>query len=322
MEDATTNAWVVAIAAFKYYLRSSGRVPGTVRLRTYYVSRFAVDVTREDPFHCDPFAGPHTGVGVDQLAGWLANPGWKAETRKSARASLIAFYRWAGKTGRLTGPSPAAELDSVRVPKRLPRPTPDVVLVDALLTANDHDRLILMLAGYAGLRRAEIAKVHPDDFDWVTGQLLVRGKGGKERWVPVHPDLEAEVRAELDRRSSGKTGTGWRYYVDGITVDDHLFPGKYGHVQPDAIGKVLSRLLVGRWTGHTLRHRFATVALRVANDLRAVQELLGHASPETTAIYTEVAAEAKRAAVLGVAPEAPPGPESRGSPRTAYALAA
>lgn len=319
MEDATTIAWVVAIAAFRFYLRSSERSAGTIRLRTYYVTRFAVDVTKEDPYHCDPFAGPAAGVGVDQLAGWLANPAWKAETRKSARASLIAFYRWAAKTGRLVGPNPAAELDAVRVPKRLPRPTPDVVLVDALLTANDHDRLVLMLAGYAGLRRAEIAKVHPDDFDWVTGQLLVRGKGGKERWVPVHPDLESEVRAELDRRTSGKTGAGWRYYIDAITVDDYLFPGKYGHVQPDAIGKVLSRLLAGRWTGHTLRHRFATVALRVANDLRAVQELLGHASPETTAIYTEVAAEAKRAAVLGVAPDRPPGPEP---PRTAYVLAA
>ncbi|HEY9413142.1 MAG TPA: tyrosine-type recombinase/integrase, partial [Pseudonocardia sp.] len=271
--EETTNVWVVAIAAFKYYLRSAERSPGTVRLRTYYVGRFAVDVTREDPYHCHPFAGPHIGVGVDQLAGWLANQGWQAETRKSARASVIAFYRWAAKTGRLKGPNPAAELDPITVPRALPRPTPDVVLVDALLTANDHDRLILKLAGYAGLRRAEIAKVHPADFDWDADKLLVRGKGGKQRWVPVHPDLRADVLAELDRRASGKTGGGWRYYVDGITPADFLFPGRDGHVQPDAIGKVLSRLLAGRWTGHTLRHRFATVALRVSRDLRAVQEL-------------------------------------------------
>lgn len=327
MQQATaiTTAWVVAIAAFQYYLRSSERSAGTIRLRTYYVSRFAVEITKEDPNHSHPFAGPDAGgVGVDQLAGWLANPDWKAETRKSARASLIAFYRWAAKTGRLAGPNPAAELDSVRAPKRLPRPTPDLILVDALLGANDHDRLMLMLAGFAGLRRAEIAKVHPDDFDWEGRQLLVRGKGGKERWVPLHPQLQDEVLAELERRKSGKTGVGWRYYVDDISPGDYLFPGKYGHVQPDAVGKVLSRLLAGHWTGHTLRHRFATVALRVANDLRAVQELLGHASPETTAIYTEVAAEAKRAAVMGVAPEQPPGHghDSRGSPRTAYVLAA
>lgn len=318
--EETTSAWVVAIAAFKYYLRSAERSKGTIRLRTYYVGRFAVDVTRADPQHCDPF----TTVGVDQLSGWLSNPGWMAETRKSARASLIAFYRWAAKSGRLTGPNPAAELETIVVPRALPRPTPDEVLVDALLTANDHDRLILKLAGYAGLRRAEIAAVHPDDFDWDAGKLLVRGKGGKERWVPIHPELGADVRDELDRRQSGKTGTGWRYYVDGITPDDYLFPGRYGHVQPDAIGKVLSRLLAGHWTGHTLRHRFATVALRVSKDLRAVQELLGHSKPETTARYTEVSEESKRVAVMGVAPDRPPEHGSRGSPRrrTAYMLAA
>lgn len=321
MEDATT-AWVVAIAAFKYYLRSAERSAGTIRLRIYYVSRFAVDVTREDPYHCDPFAGPDTGVGVDQLAGWLANSGWQPETRKSARASVVAFYRWAGKSGRLKAPNPAAELDSIPVPRALPRPTPDIILVDALLSANDHDRLILKLAGYAGLRRAEVAKVHPDDFDWEAGKLLVRGKGGRQRWVPVHPELAVDVQAELARRASGKTGSGWRYYVDGITPADFLFPGRDGHVQPDAIGKVLTRLLAGHWTGHTLRHRFATVALRVSKDLRAVQELLGHSKPETTARYTEVSEDAKRTAVLGVAPEVPPGPESRGSPRTAYVLAA
>jgi integrase len=318
--NEATTAWVVAIAAFKFYLRSAERSAGTIRLRTYYVGRFAVDVVRTDPAHADPFGGPGA-VGVDQLVRWLANPDWQAETRKSARASLIAFYRWAAKTGRLTGPNPAAELDAITVPRALPRPTPDDVLVDALLKANDHDRLILMLAGYAGLRRAEIAKVHPDDFDWDAGKLLVRGKGGKQRLVPVHPDLGAEVRFELDRRTSGKTGSGWRYYIGGITPHDYLVPGRYGHVQPDSIGKVLSRLLAGHWTGHTLRHRFATVALRVAHDLRAVQELLGHSKPETTARYTEVSEDAKRAAVAGVAPDRPPH-GSRGSPGTAYVLAA
>lgn len=325
--EETTSAWVVAIAAFRSYLRSADRSDGTIRLRTYYVSRFAAHVTRTDPDHSEPFAGVDAGgVGVDQLTEWLANPGWGPETRKSARAGVIAFYRWAARTGRLPGPNPAADLDRIAVPKRLPRPTPDDVLVAALLTASDRDRLALKLAGYAGLRRAEIAKVHPDHFDWQLDKMLVRGKGGRERWVPVHPELGFDVRAELARRESGKTGTGWRYQVDGITTGDYLFPGQRGgHMTPNAVGKLLKRLLAGHWTGHTLRHRFATVALRVSKDLRAVQELMGHASPDTTAIYTEVSEDAKRSAVLGVAPAAPdrpPEPGSRGSPRTAYCLAA
>lgn len=313
-----TTAWVVAIAAFKSYLRSAEHSAGTIRLRTYYVARFAVDVTRTDPENSAPFRG----VGMDQLVTWLSEHEWKAETRKAARASLVAFYAWAVRSGRIkVKENPAAELAPVTVPRRLPRPTPDQVLVDALYTANDKERLMLMLAGYGGLRRAEIAQVHPDDFDWEINKLLVRGKGGRQRLIPVHPHLGREVQTEIARRKSGKTGTGWRYYVDAITPLHYLFPGKHGHVQPDAVGKVLNKLLGGHWTGHTLRHRFATVALRVHHDLRAVQELMGHAKPETTAIYTEVDDGALWAAVLGVAPERPPGPESRGSPHE-YVLAA
>lgn len=317
MEHAST-AWVVAIAAFKSYLRSAERSEGTIRLRTYYVARFAVHVTAAEPEHSEPFGG----VGMDQLVEWLSNPDWRAETRKSARSSVVAFYKWAVLSGRLDrAANPAGELAPVTVPRGLPRPTPDEILIDALLTANDRERLMLMLAGYAGLRRAEIAKVHPGDFDWTINKVLVRGKGGRERLVPVHPDLGGEVLAELDRRAAGKTGTGWRHYVDGIDAAAYLFPGRYGHLQPDAVGKVLKRLLGGQWTGHTLRHRFATIAYRVRRDLRAVQELMGHSKPETTARYTQSDDDAKWAAVMGVAPERPPGPGARGSPGR-YALAA
>lgn len=61
-----------------------------------------------------------------------------------------------------------------------------------------------------------------------------------------------------------------------------------GPLRPDSVGKILKRLLGDGWTGHTLRHRFATRALAGSHNLRAVQLLLGHAKPETTAIYTAV----------------------------------
>jgi integrase len=284
------GAWAVALAMWITYLKAAGRTPSTIRLRRYYVERFAAR------HGGDPFA-----VTLDQLTEFLAYDGWGGEARKSARAGLCSFYGWAVDTGRVgEHDSPARRLPRVGVEAALPRPTPDTAFQQALWLADDRQRLMLMLAGYAGLRRAEIAQVHPDDFDWDTGQLLVHGKGRKQRKVPIHPELGRAVRAELDRRRLGKVGSGWRLYVGGIGPGSYLFPGKHGHASADNVGRTLERLLPGIWSGHTLRHRFATKAYAAERDLRAVQELLGHSKPETTARYVETPPEAKHAAVLAV----------------------
>lgn len=287
-------AWDLAIMGFATYLRAANRSRQTIRLRTYWVTRLANDCRVPDPFRVSP----------DVLLEWLGNDAWSAETRKSARASVVGFYRWAVDTDRITElQNPARRLPKVTPARAIPRPAPDGVLRDALWSATDRDRLILMLGGYAGMRRAEIACVHSRDFRWDSGELLVHGKGAHERLVPVHPDLAFAVRAELARRAAGAHGTGYRY-DSGCAVDGYLFPGKRGHVTPDTIGRVLEQLLAGPWTGHTLRHRFATTAYAAERDLRAVQELLGHSKPETTARYVQTPADAKRAAVMSAGLEA------------------
>lgn len=290
MKASASDAWSIAIDMWITYLCSAGRSPGTIRLRRYYVERFAA------AFVVGPF-----DLTMDQLVVWLANPDWGQESRKSARASLCSFYGWAVDSDRITDRcNPARKLAAVTPVRARPRPTPDTVLQQALWFADDKQELMLLLAGYGGLRRSEVARVHPEDFDWDREELLVRGKGGHERLVPVHPDLARAVRAELGRRAAGQVGTGFRLYAADVTPGSYLFPGKAGHVTPDTVGRVLDRLLAGKWTGHTLRHRFATAAYAAERDLRAVQELLGHAKPETTAIYVEEPPEAKRAAVWAV----------------------
>lgn len=292
--SAFLNDWPTAVALWVTYLKATGRAPSTIKLRRHYVERFA-------RWHQgDPFA-----VTFDQVIEWMNYDGWGSEARKSARAGLCSFYGWGIDTARIAEvDSPVRRLPPVSIDLALPRPAPDTVLQQALWFADQKEQLMLMLAGYAGLRRAEVAKVHPRDFDWETESLLVHGKGRKERRVPVHPDLGLAVRAELERRRVGKHGSGFRLYVDGIGPDSHLFPGKHGHVAPDTVGRVLDRLLAGKWTGHTLRHRFATKAYAPERDLRAVQELLGHSKPETTARYVEAPPEAKLNAVLAVGLEA------------------
>ena len=96
-------------------------------------------------------------------------------------------------------------------------------------------------------------------------------------------------------------GTGWGSRPS--PVDGWLFPSDLSRDQPITpahLGKMIAAVLPAGWTTHTLRHRFATKAYKSGRDLRAVQELLGHMKPETTAIYAAVPDGALAAAVAGV----------------------
>ncbi len=253
---------------YRLWLRASGTSKDTLRLRSHYLRRLS-------EFH----AGRDLlDLELRDLVDFLARADWAPETRKSARATIRGFYQWALRTGQIDD-DPSALLPPVRIPPGRPRPAPDSVFAKALLAAGPRDRLMLMLAAYAGLRRGEIARVHSDDV--VGDSLRVHGKGGKIRAVPLHPQLLVALRAQSD---------GW------------VFPGRIdGHLSPGHVGKTLQQLLGPGWSGHTLRHRFASRAYAADRDLRAVQELLGHSKPETTARYTAVPDGALRAAVMAVA---------------------
>lgn len=281
-------AWEVALAAYSVYLVAGGRSAGTVKLRNYYLRRLEQHAAGRSPWSLTPA----------DLVAFVGAPSWSPETRKSARASVVGFYRWALEAGRIAE-DPSRQLVAVRVPPGAPRPVPAEVLRAAFARCTtDRERLLLLFAAYAGLRRAEIARVHPHDF--TADGLLVRGKGGRRRIVPVHHELAAAVRRELELRARGSHGSGWRF-AEHVRVDAPLFPGRYGTgVSPDNVGRTLSRLLGPGWSGHTLRHRFASSAYAAERDLRAVQELLGHSKPETTARYVQTPTRAKQAAVAAV----------------------
>jgi len=258
-------SWVEALGGWSTALRAAGRAPGTVRVRVSYVERFALEVG----------VGPWAVTG-DDVAAWLARGGWAPETRKSARASVRSFYGWAVDTGRLEH-SPAERAPSVRVPPAPPRPAPDTALARALLRADRAEVGMVLLAAYMGLRRAEVAAVHSGDLG--EHGLTVRGKGGRVRVVPVHPQAAA-----------------WLADVDGWA-----FPGRAGgHVAPDVVGRHLSRLLGPGWTGHTLRHRFATRAYGATGDVLALRDVLGHASVATTQRYVDVGADRRARLVEAV----------------------
>lgn len=282
-------AWRAPHADYVDTLRGAAKSPGTIEQYTFRI-RLLSDIA------ADPWA-----VTRQQLAQWLSNPDWSPQTKRCSLVAVASFYRWAVQAGHLES-SPAEGLNVIKVPRALPRPAPEAALRTALAAADDRLRLMLMLAAYAGLRRAEIAGLHSSEISET--HLMVVGKGGHHRMVPLDPegDLAAELRAELARRRDGRCGSGWA--STGAPEMGWLFPSDRpdgGHLTPGHVGRLVSAALPGVWSTHTLRHKFASTAYASTRDLRAVQELLGHARPETTSRYAAVPDGALLAAVTGAA---------------------
>lgn len=213
-------------------------------------------------------------VTSEDLQHHLNNPAWAQQTKKSHRSTLRSFYGWAYRY-ELIAKDPSADLRPIKIPVGRPRPAPEANVEQAISDADPTEQVMVLLAAYAGLRRNEIATLRQSDVEG--NRLRVTGKGGRTRLVPIHPKLVEPLAAQLRRERSNE----W------------VFPSpiKYSHdrhVSPDYVSKTLKRLLGGELTAHTLRHRFATKAYQGSKDIRAVQELLGHSSPSTTAIYTLV----------------------------------
>lgn len=246
---------------------AGGASRGTVRVRRNHLRRLAEAV--------DPMAATTADL-VEFLGVYEAQ---SAESRKSAVMSLRSFYRWAVQDGRLAV-DPSKGLRSVKVPPGIPKPIGEHELEKALSYTFGETKLMLLLGGWAGLRRAEIARVHSDDV--TPFGLVVKGKGGRVRRVPIHPRLAPEL-AEV---------SGWAF-------PSARRPGQ--PVTPDYVADRLERVLPHPYTAHSLRHRFATMAYRGSRDLRAVQQLLGHTDPATTARYTLIGDDELAAAVGSVA---------------------
>lgn len=274
-------AWRQPIAEHCEHLAAAGQSHRTIAARRKALARLGRELG------CAP-----AGVTADALIAWFGRQTWKPETRKSYRAAAREFFRWAYRTGRISDHI-ADELPAVRVPPAVPRPVPDDVWSQAISCADARVALMMRLAAEAGLRRAEVAQVHTRDVVEGCGGpvLVVCGKGGRTRLVPVSRDLAGAVR----RGAAGHTPELAAYGNAG-----YLFPGDEDeHLSAHHVGKLVTAALPAGWSMHKLRHRFATRAYRHGGrNLRAVQTLLGHTSVATTERYTAVDDDEIRAAAL------------------------
>jgi integrase/recombinase XerC len=205
-----------------------------------------------------------------------------------ALAAWRSFSRFCLRRG-LIAADPAKTLAFPRRPHRLPRtlPAPDLEqALDRLARADDRsaprDRALLELAYSSGLRLSELVGLDRGDVDAAAGLVRVRGKGRRERIVPVGEGaLRALAAVPAARGSAGRR-------------DEPVFVGPRGtRLSGRTVQRVVKRRLadVARGLGvtpHALRHSFASHMLDRGADLRAIQEMLGHRSLATTQVYTHV----------------------------------
>jgi integrase/recombinase XerD len=221
----------------------------------------------------------------------LGRRGYAPATLARKLSTLRGLCRFLSERGALPA-DPTRLLPGPRRRRRLPRAL-SLAEVEAMLAAADgteplalRDRMTLELLYGCGLRSQEVVDLRLDDVNGGQAQLLVRGKGGKTRIVPLGDEAAAAVRRYLERgrpRLIGEHRGGERVLLVSragrplLTSDIRRLVVKYS-----------ARAGIDAASPHMLRHAYATHMLERGADLRAIQELLGHASVSTTQVYTHV----------------------------------
>ena len=251
----------------------------------------------------------------------LAEQSYSAATMARKIATLRSFYKWADRRG-VARANPMTMIRTPRQAKRLPKAI-TVSQVEQLLAAPTdgdvlglRDRAMLETLYSTGIRVSELVGLNAQDLDLEGEALHVRGKGKKERLVPLGTHAIAAIRRYMDKaRADARYNRG---FLDQ-NPRTPLFVNKHGgRLSSRSVRRKLDKYL--RQVGldpaispHTLRHSFATHLLENGADLRSVQELLGHQSLSTTQVYTHLTSRRVQAAYDAAHPRADAKNDSRRS---------
>ena len=257
--------------------------------------------------------GPQARIAAVEhlhIRGYLAILYERGLTKASAARALAtvrSWFRWLAKEHKLTQ-NPALLVSTPKLPQHLPR-VPSMEEVNSLLNSMDgpqnttakdeaaawpeRDRMIFELLYGCGIRNSELVGIDMCDIQWKNDAILVKGKGRKQRYVPLGDEAAMAMRAymplrEARLRAAGKAGL----VLDGPLVTNLRMRGT-ARLTTRSVGRIvkciaLSRGLPSDVHPHTLRHAFGTHMLEEGADLRAIQEMLGHERLSTTQRYTQL----------------------------------
>ena len=211
-----------------------------------------------------------------------------------ALAAIRSWFGWLARTGHIEQ-NPARLVSTPKLPKHLPRVPGAEQLnqafndVDAETAWPERDRVIMELLYGCGIRNAELVGLNLEDVQWGNECLLVRGKGRKERYVPLGDAAAMAIRAYLPQREQKLVEA--KRASEALLLNVRLRGD--GRLTTRSVGRIVKHLAVSRGLAadvhpHTLRHAFGTHMLEEGADLRAIQEILGHARLSTTQRYTHL----------------------------------
>jgi integrase/recombinase XerC len=207
-------------------------------------------------------------------------------------AALRSMYKWLGREG-IVAQNPAKLVSAPRLPKRLPR-IPTMEEINGLLNTEmpesaafpERDRAIFELLYGCGLRNSELVGTELNDIEEANGVILIRGKGKKQRYMPLEGAAAEALAAYREARQKVLNAT--RRKTSRLFINH-----RGGPLTTRSVGRIVKKIAISRGLPpdmhpHTLRHAFGTHMLTEGADLRAIQELLGHERLATTQRYTQL----------------------------------
>jgi len=268
------------------------------------------------------------GLNVDAIEhteiraylGVLYERGLSRASAARALAAIRSWFKWLARTGRVEK-NVASLVATPKLPKHLPR-VPSIEQMNRVVDSVDdeaaswpaRDRAIMELLYGCGIRNAELTGLNLADIHWANEAILVRGKGQKQRYVPLgdaaagalraylaeraarleaagggeNPTLAAKIKARRGRGTASTPALFVNLRLRGLAK-----PGGEARLTTRSVGRIVKRIAILRGLSsdvhpHTLRHAFGTHLLEEGADLRAIQELLGHERLSTTQRYTQL----------------------------------
>jgi integrase/recombinase XerC len=240
--------------------------------------------------------------------GLLYERGLTKASAARALAAVRSWFKWLAKEGKVKQ-NPALLVSTPKLPKHLPR-VPSMEEVNRVLNSlegegsaakdkhdaaawPERDRVIFELLYGCGIRNSELVGLDMGSVKWRDDAVLVRGKGRKERLVPLGDEAAVALRAYLPLREAKLLAAGKAGLVhDGPLMMNLRMRGDC-RLTTRSVGRIVKAIALSRGLAadvhpHTLRHAFGTHMLEEGADLRAIQEMLGHERLSTTQRYTQL----------------------------------